>query len=56
MHNPSDRQLEIYTYINLKEVDPDLQGIAKIKILCRLSAYNGTLTIRNIQKYFSVEE
>ena len=55
LHNPQDRQLEIYTYINLSEIDKDLQGIAKLKILCRLSVMNGTLTLRSIQKSFPVE-
>jgi hypothetical protein len=54
-HNPQDRQLEIYTYINLPEVDEDLQGVAKLKILCRLSVMGGTLTLRSIQKSFPVE-
>lgn len=56
MHNPLDRQLQIYTYVDLASIDGDLEGTAKLTILCRLSVTHGTLTIRNIQKNFEVEE
>lgn len=56
LHNPLDRQLQIYIYVNIKQIDDDLEGTAKLMVLCRLSAYQGTLTIRNIQRNFDVEE
>lgn len=55
-HNPMDRQLEIYTYVDLPTIDPKFRGVAKIKIIARLSLAYGTLTIRTIQKNFSVEQ
>jgi hypothetical protein len=54
-HNPLDRQLEIYSYINLTNLDPSIKGIAKLKIYCRLSVSNGSLTIRTIDKNFNIE-
>lgn len=56
-HNPLDRQLEIYSYINLKNIDPSLTrvSIAKLKIYCRLSVSNGSLTVRTIDKNFNIE-
>ena len=49
-HNPLDRQLDIYSYVNMNKIDPRLKGIAKIRILCRLSIHTGILSIRTIQK------
>jgi hypothetical protein len=54
-HNPLDRQLEIYSYMSLKNIEPSLNKIAKLKIHCRLSVSNGSLTIRTIDKNFSIE-
>jgi hypothetical protein len=54
-HNPRDRYLEIYSYVNLPSIDRKLKGIVKMKIWCRLSAFSGTLSIRTIQKNFQVE-
>lgn len=54
-HNPLDRQLEIYTYVNLKDINPSLNGIAKLKVLCRLSLSNGSLSLRTISRNFSAE-
>jgi hypothetical protein len=53
VNNPLDRQLEVYTYVDLKNINMD--GIAKIKVLCRLSVFNGTLSVRTVQKYFKVD-
>jgi len=55
-YNPQDRQLELYTYVRLPEIDGNLEGVAKLKIMCRLSVMSGTLTIRSIQKHFPIEE
>jgi hypothetical protein len=54
-HNPLDRQIEIYTYLNLKDINPALNGIAKFKVLCRLSLSNGTLSLRTISRNFLAE-
>lgn len=54
-HNPNDRQIEIYSYINLKNIDNALNGIIKLRILCRLSLNTKTLSLRTIQKNFLVE-
>lgn len=51
-HNPLDRQLEIYTYVRLQEIDPSLEGIAKFRAVCRLSLSNHTLSLRTIDKNF----
>lgn len=53
INNPLDRQLEVYTYVDLKNIGMD--GIAKINVLCRLSVFNGTLSVRTVQKYFKVD-
>lgn len=55
MHNPLDRQIEIYTYVKLKDVNQSLNGIAKMKVACRLSSSNGTLSLRTIDKNFVVD-
>lgn len=52
--NPLDRQLEIYTYVKLNDIDPALNGIAKIIANCRLSLSAGTLSLRTINKTFTV--
>jgi hypothetical protein len=49
-HNPLDRQLDIYSYVNMNKIDPRLKGIAKIRILTRLSLHTGILSLRTIQK------
>jgi hypothetical protein len=54
-HNPLDRYLEIYSYMNLPSIDRALKGIVKLKIWCRLSAFSGTLSVRTIQRNFKVE-
>jgi hypothetical protein len=54
-HNPMDRQLEIYAYIDLGRINLRLKGIAKLKILCRLSLLNGSLSLRTIQRNFVVD-
>jgi hypothetical protein len=54
-HNPLDRQIEVYTYIQLNEIDRALEGIAKLRVACRLSLYNGTLSLRTIERNFSAE-
>lgn len=54
-HNPLDRQIEIYTYVKLNDINKSLNGIAKMKIACRLSSSNGTLSLRTIDKNFIVE-
>jgi hypothetical protein len=54
-HNPLDRILDIYSYIDLKTIDPSISGIAKIIITCRFSVLNKTLSLRTINKNFSVE-
>ena len=52
--NPLDRQLEIYIYLDTKNIDQSLRGIAKLRVICRLSLYNGTLTLRTIDRNFPV--
>lgn len=54
-HNPLDRQLEIYTYVEMHNIDRELEGVAKLKVLCRLSVHNATLTLRSINRDFEVE-
>jgi hypothetical protein len=54
-YNPLDRQLELYSYIDLSKLDLTYKGVAKFKILCRLSLTHGSLSIRTIQKNFPVE-
>lgn len=55
LHNPLDKQLEIYTYVDLSPIDPKF-GIAKMKVYCRLSVMNKTLSLRTIQRNFTIEE
>jgi hypothetical protein len=50
--NPLDRQLEIYTYANLHNINPGLNGIAKLRVICRLSVSSGMLMLRTIDKTF----
>jgi len=47
--------LEIYSYVKLNEIDESLNGIAKLRIVCRLSLSNGILSLRTIDKNFVVE-
>lgn len=62
VHNPLDKQIEIYTYFPLSVLDPELEqgvgedddGLVKFRALCRFSATNGTLSLRTVQKNFSV--
>lgn len=54
-HNPLDRQLEMYSYIDLATLDPSYAGLAQFKMLCRLSLTHGTLSVRTIQRNFPVE-
>jgi hypothetical protein len=51
-HNPNDRQLEIYSYIDLKNINPKLTDVVKLRIYCRLSLQSGVLSLRTIQKNF----
>lgn len=55
-HNPLDRQLEIYTYFDVSKLSPISEAIAKIKVMCRLSVYDGTLMVRGINRNFPVED
>lgn len=55
LHNPLDKQLEIYTYVDFSPIDPKF-GTAKIKVYCRLSVMNKTLSVRTIQRNFTIEE
>lgn len=55
-HNPIDRQLEIYSYVNLNSIDKSMKGIAKLKIACRFSLHTKTLSIRTIQRNFNIEK
>lgn len=52
-HNPLDRQLEVYTYIKLSDIDSSLTGIAKLRVQCRLSLHDGTISLRTIDKNFN---
>lgn len=52
-HNPLDRQIEVYTYINLSDIDQSLNGIIKLRVACRLSLSNGLMSLRTIEKNFS---
>jgi hypothetical protein len=54
MHNPLDRQLEIYTHADLSAIDPSF-GLAKLKVYCRLGVMNKTLSLRTIQRNFEIE-
>src|SRR5205085_9654050 len=54
-HNPRDKFVEIYTRLNLSNVDEKLKGTAKLYVSCRLSADNGALTIRGLNKHFVID-
>lgn len=54
-HNPNDRMLEIRIGVDLRTIDPQLEGYATIKVLCRLSVKTGILTLRTIQRDFPIE-
>jgi hypothetical protein len=54
MHNPLDRQLEIYTYVDFSSIDSDF-GMAKMKVYCRLSVMTKTLSLRTIQRNFTLD-
>lgn len=54
-HNPNDRQLEIFIHVPLTQISHKLDGVAKLKVACRLSLAAKTLTMRTIQKNFDVE-
>ena len=51
-----DRQLDIYTYVDLFNIDIGLQGIAKMKVLCRYSPTTAALFLRGIQRDFTVSK
>jgi hypothetical protein len=63
VHNPLDKQVEVYTYFNIATLDPALageegeewEGLVKFRAFCRFSATNGTLSLRTVQKNFQVE-
>ena len=50
-----DRLLEFSCNIDLTHIHPKLEGYAHLKVYCRLSATNGTLTLRNIERNFQIE-
>ena len=54
-YNPLDRKLELYVYMDLNKIDPQLRGTAKLKVLCRLSLANGSLSLQTIQRNFAVD-
>jgi hypothetical protein len=54
--NPRDRQLEIYTFVKLKNIDKSLDGIVKLRVWCRLSVLQGILSLRTISKNFTIED
>ena len=57
MDNPNyshDKYLDIYTRLNLSDIDPNLKGIAKLYCIFRVSG-NGVLTFRSIKKQFDIE-
>jgi len=54
-NNPLDRQIEVYTYINLQNVNPSLEGTVKLMVTCRLSVFSGSLSLRTINRNFSAE-
>jgi len=53
--NPRDKSIEIYTRINLADINTYLSGVAKLHIKCRVSATKGMLTIRSIKRQFGIE-
>jgi hypothetical protein len=50
-----DRLLEFSCNIDLATIHKKLEGYAHLKVYCRLSATNGTLTLRNIERNFQIE-
>lgn len=50
-----DRLLEFQCNIDLSTIHKQLEGMAHLKVYCRLSATNGTLTLRNIEQKFQIE-
>jgi hypothetical protein len=54
-YNPRDKYIEVYTRLNLAEIDETLSGAAKLYISCRVSADKGLLTVRKISKNFAIE-
>jgi hypothetical protein len=54
LHNPLDKQLEIYTYLDMSKIISNQTGYAKMKILCRLSVHTSTISVRTIQKNFDI--
>jgi hypothetical protein len=54
VHNPLDKQLDIYTYVDFSFIDPSF-GMAKMKVQCRLSVMSKTLSLRSIQRNFIME-
>jgi hypothetical protein len=58
VHNPLDKQIEIFAYFDIRSLIPDYDdgdGIVKLKVLCRFSAVSGTLSLRTMQKNFSID-
>ena len=55
INNPKDKIINIYIRFNISDVMPELAGTAKIKIDCRISARNKTLTVKTINKNFRIE-
>ena len=50
-----DRLLEFSCNIDLTTIHPKLEGYAHLKVYCRLSATDGTLTLRNLEPNFQIE-
>lgn len=53
-NHPKDKYLEMYTRLPLKPLNPNWEGFAKLKFICRLSSNKNTVTLKNIQKYFTL--
>jgi hypothetical protein len=56
-NNPSDRQIAVHTYLDLRNVDPQFFGNAhaEITVSCRLSPATGTISVRTISKRFEIK-
>jgi len=50
-----DRLLEFSCNIDLTTIHPKLEGYAHLKVYCRLSATDGSLTLRNLEPNFQIE-
>jgi chemotaxis protein histidine kinase CheA len=52
--NPRDKLIEVFTLLNLSEVDSTLSGTAKLYIVARISADRGTVSVKSIKKHFAI--